>query len=53
MENTHVIKREEQDSPECTGKVIHSVMFYSITEDDAPVYGNKKSEIHVRHDEEG
>ncbi|PLX67874.1 MAG: hypothetical protein C0603_07075 [Denitrovibrio sp.] len=45
MENTHVIKRDELTSPECAGKVIHSVMFYSITEDDAPVYGNKNQKF--------
>jgi len=41
MENTHVIKREKSKSPECAGLIIHSVMFYSLTEEHAPVYGNK------------
>jgi hypothetical protein len=45
MENTHVIKRKHTDSPECSGKIIHSVMFYSISEESAPVYGNKNQQF--------
>lgn len=41
MENTHVIKRKESNTPESTGKIIHSVMFYSLSDKSAPVYGNK------------
>jgi len=45
MENTHVIKRKHTESPECSGKIIHSVMFYSLTEEEAPVYGNKNQKF--------
>jgi hypothetical protein len=45
MENTHVIKREHTVSPECAGIIIHSVMFYSLTEQDAPVYGNENQQF--------
>lgn len=58
MENTHVIKREHSESPECTGIIIHSVMFYSLTEEEAPVYGNKNQQFmfdmmqNLKHDRE-
>lgn len=40
MENTHVIKRKPSDSPSHAGILIHSVMFYSLYDKSAPVYGN-------------
>jgi len=45
MENTHVIKREETASSESAGKIIHSVMFYSLSDNEAPVYGNKNQKF--------
>ncbi|ADD66899.1 conserved hypothetical protein [Denitrovibrio acetiphilus DSM 12809] len=45
MENTHVIKRKPSESPDTAGVMIHSVMFYSLTEDEAPVYGNKNQQF--------
>ncbi|MGE4317418.1 MAG: hypothetical protein AB7E96_00830 [Deferribacterales bacterium] len=40
FENTHVIKRKPSGIPDYTGILIHSVMFYSLDEEQAPVYGN-------------
>lgn len=40
FENTHVIKRKPSPSPQYSGVLIHSVMFYSLTDTKAPVYGN-------------
>lgn len=45
MENTHVIKRKHSPTPACAGKSIHSVMFYSLSENSAPVYGNKNQKF--------
>lgn len=45
MENTHVIKRRHSETPAEAGKIIHSVMFYSISEEDAPVYGNENQQF--------
>lgn len=45
MENTHVIKREHTESSDSAGIIIHSVMFYSLTEEDAPVYGNENQQF--------
>jgi len=45
MENTHVIKRKHSKTTDYAGIMIHSVMFYSLTEDDAPVYGNKNQQF--------
>ncbi len=40
FENTHVIKRKPSEIPDYTGILIHSVMFYALNEEQAPVYGN-------------